>query len=89
MTEKTNESATQSVGEALFLRIRDVDGELIVDRPSTEGAGWVELVRYRRTRPADESKTEAWSEELVTDVGGVARAAVTKMTRAGELKVRL
>lgn len=66
----------------VWVTVMEVDGELIVfgDGGANGNAG-NPLVRYKRTPPADESRAANWADELVTDVTGVVRAAMTKIAR--------
>lgn len=61
-----------------WLIVRELDGgRLIVE----DDEGHV-IAGYDRTKPADETKSENWSHELVTDVAGLARAAMITRTKA-------
>ncbi len=83
-------SAAESVGmyaEAsgrvkVWVTVVEVDGRLIAygDGGANGNAG-NPLVQYDRTRPADETRSANWAEELVTDVAGVARAAMVKIAK--------
>lgn len=61
-----------------WLIVRELDGgRLIVE----DDQGHV-ITGYDRTKPADESRDENWSHELVTDIAGLARAAMTLRTKS-------
>jgi hypothetical protein len=54
------------------------NGKLIAEGP--DGRVWGS---YDRTIPADGSKDENWTHELVTDISGLVRASVVRMTKDG------